>query len=96
MNTAEQTFIMIKPDAVQRGLIGEIISRIERCGLKIIAMKFLQVSRELGEKHYAIHQGKPFYDKLVQFITSSPALAMVVQGLNAVHKRPVVMFGPYS
>ena len=81
----EQTFFMIKPDAIQRGLMGEIISRIERSGLKIVALKFLHVSRELGEKHYAVHQGKPFYDKLVQFITSSPALAMVVQGINAVH-----------
>ncbi|MHA2172465.1 MAG: nucleoside-diphosphate kinase [Candidatus Kariarchaeaceae archaeon] len=85
MTKDEQTFIMIKPDAVQRGLIGEIISRIESSGLKIVAMKFLQVSRELGEKHYAVHHGKPFYEKLVQFISSSPALAMVVQGMNAVH-----------
>ncbi|MHA2251331.1 MAG: nucleoside-diphosphate kinase [Candidatus Kariarchaeaceae archaeon] len=84
MSTTEKTFIMIKPDAVQRGLIGTIITRLEQSGLKIVAMKFLQVNQELAEKHYAVHQGKPFYQKLVDFITSSPAVAMVVEGLKAV------------
>ena len=76
--------MMIKPDAVQRGLIGEIIKRIEQTGLKIVAMKFLQVSNELAARHYEVHKERPFYPKLVEFITSSPAVAMVVEGLNAV------------
>lgn len=84
MDNKEQSFIMIKPDAVQRGLIGQIISRIENVGLKIVAMKFLQVNMQLAEKHYAIHKGKPFYPKLLNFITSSPVVAMVIEGANAV------------
>lgn len=84
MSREERTFMMIKPDAVQRGLIGEIIKRIEQTGLKIVAMKFLQVSNELAAKHYEVHKERPFYPKLVEFITSSPAVAMVVEGLNAV------------
>ncbi len=75
---------MIKPDAVQRGLIGEIISRLERKGLKIVAMKMLNVSRELAEKHYAEHREKPFFESLVSYITSAPVVAMVVEGKNAV------------
>ena len=75
---------MIKPDAVQRGLIGEIISRLERKGLKIVAMKMLNVSRELAERHYAEHREKPFFESLVSYITSAPVVAMVVEGKNAV------------
>ncbi len=75
---------MIKPDAVQRGLIGEIISRLERKGLKIVAMKMLNVSRELAERHYAEHREKPFFESLVDYITSAPVVAMVVEGKNAV------------
>ncbi|MHA2030029.1 MAG: nucleoside-diphosphate kinase [Candidatus Kariarchaeaceae archaeon] len=84
MSKEERTFIMIKPDAVQRGLIGEIIGRIEKSGLKIVAMKFLKVTQELAEKHYEVHKERPFYNSLVSFITSSPTVAMVVEGSNAV------------
>jgi nucleoside-diphosphate kinase len=80
----ERTLVLIKPDAVQRGLIGEVILRLERRGLKLIAAKFLQVSQELAEAHYAVHKGKPFYEGLVRYITSSPLLAMVWEGPNAV------------
>ncbi len=80
----ERTFVMIKPDAVQRGLIGEIIARLERKGLKIVAMKMLHVSRELAENHYAEHKGKPFFESLVEYVTSAPVIAMVVEGKNAV------------
>jgi len=80
----ERTLVLAKPDAVQRGLIGEIVSRLERRGLKLSGAKFLMVSRELAEKHYEIHQGKPFYEGLVKYITSAPVLAMVWEGPNAV------------
>ncbi len=80
----ERTFVMIKPDGVQRGLIGAIIQRFERRGLKIVAMKFMHVSRELAEKHYAVHKGRPFYDGLIAYITSGPVVAMVLEGTNAI------------
>ncbi len=80
----EKTFVMLKPDAVQRAIIGEIISRLERKGLKIVAMKMLRVDRELAERHYAEHRGKPFFEGLVSYITSSPVVAMVVEGKDAV------------
>jgi nucleoside-diphosphate kinase len=80
----EKTFVMVKPDGVQRGLIGEVISRLERRGLKLTAAKFMWVSQELAEKHYAIHKGKPFYDGLIIYITSAPVLAMVWEGPSAV------------
>ncbi|MBI5669660.1 MAG: nucleoside-diphosphate kinase [Chloroflexi bacterium] len=80
----ERTLIIVKPDGVQRGLTGEIIRRFEARGLRIIGMKFMQVSRELAEKHYEIHKGKPFYDGLVQYITSSPVVALALEGTNAV------------
>lgn len=80
----EQTLVLIKPDGVQRGLIGEVISRLEKRGLKIVACKFLIVSREFAEKHYAIHKGKPFYEPLISFITSAPVMAMVWEGPEAV------------
>ena len=81
----ERTFIMIKPDAVQRGLVGEIISRFEKKGIKIIAMKLVSVSKELAEKHYGIHKGKPFFEPTVKYITSSPVVAMVLEGDNAIN-----------
>lgn len=84
MYTEEKTFVAIKPDAVKRGYIGEIIARFERRGYKITAMKMLQVTKELAEKHYAEHIGKPFYSDLVRYITSGPIVAMVLQGYNAV------------
>ncbi|MBC7260937.1 MAG: nucleoside-diphosphate kinase [Chloroflexi bacterium] len=80
----ERTLVIIKPDGVQRGLIGEIITRLERRGLKIVAMKMIQMSKELAEKHYAIHKGKPFYEGLVQYITSSPVVVMAVEGNRAI------------
>ena len=80
----ERTFIIIKPDAVQRGLTGEILGRFEARGLRIIGMKFMQVSRQLAEKHYAVHKGKPFFEGLVNYITSSPVVAIALEGSNAV------------
>jgi len=80
----ERTFVVIKPDAVQRGLVGKIISRFERKGIKLVAMKLVSVSRELAEKHYKVHEGKPFFDSTVKFIISSPVVAMVLEGNDAV------------
>ncbi len=80
----ERTLVLVKPDGVQRGLVGEVIARLERRGLRLAGAKFLQVSLELAETHYAIHKGKPFYDGLIQYITSSPVMAMVWEGPNAV------------
>jgi nucleoside-diphosphate kinase len=75
---------MLKPGSIQRGLIGEVISRFERRGLKIIALKMMHVSRELAEKHYGEHKGKPFYNDLVDYITSGPVVAMVIEGPQAI------------
>ncbi len=80
----ERTLVLIKPDAVQRGLIGEIIHRLERRGLRLIAGKFIQVSQDLAETHYGIHKGKPFYEYLLNYITSAPVMAMAWEGPNAV------------
>jgi len=80
----ERTLVLIKPDAVQRGLIGEIIKRLEQRGLRLIAGKFIQVSRDFAEEHYGIHKGKPFYEPLLDYIISSPVMAMVWDGPNAV------------
>jgi len=80
----ERTLVLLKPDAVQRRLIGRIISRIEEKGLKIVGLKMIRVSRELAEKHYAEHREKPFYPELVSFITSAPVVAIVVEGPKAV------------
>jgi nucleoside-diphosphate kinase len=80
----EQTLILIKPDGVQRGLIGPIIERFERRGLKLAGMKFIQMSRELAEEHYAVHRERPFYQSLVAYITSGPVVAMVWSGQDAV------------
>ena len=80
----ERTFVMIKPDAVQRGLVGEILTRFEKKGIKIVALKLVSVSRELAEKHYGIHKGKPFFEPTVEYITSSPVVAMVLEGNNAI------------
>lgn len=80
----ERTFVLAKPDAVQRGLVGEIILRLERRGLKLVAAKFISVSRSLAEKHYAIHKGKPFYLGLINYITSAPVMAMVWEGPSAI------------
>jgi nucleoside-diphosphate kinase len=80
----EQTLILLKPDAVQRGLVGAIISRFEQRGLRLVGMKFLQVPLDLAERHYAVHKGRPFYDGLIQYITSSPVVAMVWEGKRAI------------
>jgi nucleoside-diphosphate kinase len=80
----ERSLVLVKPDGVQRALIGEVISRLERRGLRLVAAKFMQVSRELADTHYAIHKGKPFYDGLISYITSAPVMAMAWEGPNAV------------
>ncbi len=81
---SERTLVLIKPDGVRRGLAGEILSRIERKGLRIVAMDMRVVGKDLAETHYGEHAGKPFYDSLVEFITSGPLVAMVVEGQRAV------------
>jgi nucleoside-diphosphate kinase len=80
----ERSLVLVKPDGVQRGLIGEVISRLERRGLRLTATKFMQVSEGLAGNHYAIHKGKPFYENLINYITSAPVMAMVWEGPNAV------------
>jgi len=84
MDNLERTLVLIKPEGVQRGLIGEIIKRFEDRGLQLIAMDLQTVSKELAEKHYAAHIGKKFYKGLIKYITSSPLIAMVWEGINAV------------
>lgn len=84
MLSEERTFVAIKPDGVQRGLIGEVVSRFERKGFKVLAMKLLQVSDKQAAEHYAEHEGKPFYPRLVKYIQSGPILAMVIKGYGAV------------
>ena len=80
----ERTLVIVKPDGVQRGLIGEIILRLERRGLKLVGMKFMQITPELASRHYAVHKGKPFYEPLVAYITSSPVVVMVWEGKQAI------------
>ena len=80
----ERTLVLIKPDGVQRGLIGEIIKRLETRGLRLVAAKFMQVDQSLAERHYAVHLGKPFYPGLIRYITASPVMAMVWEGPTAV------------
>lgn len=76
----EKTFLMVKPDGVQRGLVAEIMGRFERRGFQLVAAKLLQVTQEQAERHYEEHHGKPFYDNLIKFITSGPVFAMVWEG----------------
>lgn len=83
----ERTLVLLKPDAVRRGLIGEVVARLERKGLKLLALKMLRVTPELAQRHYAEHEGKPFYPALIQHITSGPIVAIVLEGRSAV---PVV------
>lgn len=80
----QRTLILLKPDAVQRRLVGDIIERFERKGLRLTGLKLTQVSRELAEKHYAVHKGKPFYESLLSFLTSGPTVALVWEGREAV------------
>ena len=80
----ERTLVIVKPDGVQRGLVGEILARLERRGLKLVGMKMVWIDRELAERHYAVHKGKPFYEGLIAYITSSPVVLAVFEGKNAV------------
>lgn len=80
----ERTLIILKPDAVQRGLIGPILTRIERRGLRFAALKLIQITPELAARHYAVHKGKPFYEPLVAYITSGPVVVAVIEGENAI------------
>lgn len=89
----ERTLILVKPDGVQRGLMGQIIDRFERRGLKLVAMKFLQMSPELAARHYAVHRERPFYKGLVEYITSGPVVAMVWEGQEAIAAARATM-GP--
>ena len=87
----ERTFVMLKPDAVQRGLMGKIVSRIEEKGLKVIAMKFMVIPEELAKTHYSEHEGKGFFDSLIAYITSGPVLPMVIEGDNAISVCRTIM-----
>ncbi len=80
----EKTLIILKPDALQRGLAGRIITRFEDKGFRIVALKAMRISRELAEEHYAVHKDKPFYPRLIQYITSSPVVVIVAQGVGAI------------
>ncbi|MDD4307724.1 MAG: nucleoside-diphosphate kinase [Thermoplasmata archaeon] len=80
----ERTFVMVKPDGVQRGIAGQVVSRFESKGLKLVAAKLMVIDEDLASRHYAEHLGKPFYGKLVSFITSGPVLAMVWEGQDAI------------
>ena len=80
----EKTFVMVKPDGVQRGIGGQVITRFEEKGLKLVAAKFMRIDKELASKHYGEHVGKPFYEPLVEFITSGPVMAMVWEGQDAI------------
>ncbi|KAJ3994893.1 nucleoside diphosphate kinase [Lentinula boryana] len=92
MSTKEQTYIMVKPDGVQRGLVGEIIARFEKRGFKLVAMKLVHATTEHLEKHYADLKGKPFFPGLIKYMASGPVVAMVWEGLDAV-KTGRVMLG---
>jgi nucleoside-diphosphate kinase len=80
----ERSLVILKPDGVQRGLIGDVIGRLERRGLRLAAMKFMSVSQTRAEQHYAVHQGKPFYEPLVKYITSGPVVVMAWEGSKAI------------
>jgi len=80
----ERTLVIVKPDGVQRGLVGEIISRLERRGLRLVGMKLMQISKELASRHYGVHKERPFYDSLVEYITSSPTVVMVWEANDAI------------
>ncbi len=80
----ERTLVILKPDAIQRGLIGQITARLEQRGLKLVGMKFIQIDQELAARHYAVHKGKPFYDGLLQYITSSPVVVQVWEGKRVI------------
>jgi nucleoside-diphosphate kinase len=87
----ERTLAILKPDAVQRGLVGEILARIERKGMRIVAMKLIQIDRPLAERHYAEHKGKPFYELLLGFMCGGPAIVLVLEGHDAVPLLRLIM-----
>ena len=87
----ETTFVMCKPDAVQRGLVGEIVQRFERRGLKIVAMKMVHLTPQFAHKHYEVHVGKPFFEGLIQYITSGPVVALMLEGTNAIEVARLTM-----
>ena len=87
----EKTLILIKPDAVARGLNGEIIARFEKAGLKVVALKMLHLSPEMARRHYAVHEGKAFFDELVDYISSASIVAMVLEGKNAIENARKIM-----
>src|SRR5260370_39591218 len=89
----QQTLILLKPDCVQRRLVGTVITRFEQKGLRLAAMKLVQAGRDLAEKHYAVHKGKPFYESLLKFLTSGPTVVMVWEGREAV-AVPRTLMGP--
>ena len=89
--TTERTLVLVKPDGVQRGIAGEIISRLERTGLQIVGLKLMQISEDLASQHYGEHHGKPFYQGLVSFITSSPVIALVLEGPSAISTTRKIM-----
>ncbi len=86
MTKLEREFVMVKPDGVKRRLVGETIKRLEQVGLRLVAMKMLHLTKAMAEKHYAVHKEKPFYDNLVEFISSGPVVAMIVEGKDAVKR----------
>jgi len=91
VSDTERTFVMVKPDGVQRGLIGEIVSRFEDRGLKLVGAKFMQIDDDLAHQHYGEHEDKPFFDDLVDFITSGPVMAMVWEGQDATRQVRAMM-----
>ena len=93
MPANERTLVIVKPDGVQRGLVGPIIGRLEGRGLKLVGLRFLSVSASLAQRHYAVHEGKPFYGDLVTFITRSPSVLMVVEGPEETFKVVRTLMG---
>ena len=91
MSDMETTFVMIKPDGVQRGLVGEIIDRFERKGLKLVGLRSLIPSQEIAEEHYAVHKERPFYNGLINFITSGPVVAMAWSGIDAISVARIII-----
>ena len=91
MSDMETTFVMVKPDGVQRGLVGEIINRFERKGLKLVGLRSLIPTEELAEEHYAVHKERPFYSGLIRFITSGPVVAMAWSGIDAISVARIII-----
>jgi nucleoside-diphosphate kinase len=87
----ERTLIIVKPDAIQRGLVGEVIARFERRGLKIVGLKLMQIDEDLARRHYGIHEGKPFFEGLIRYITSAPVVVMVLEGPRAIEAARATM-----